>query len=432
MRDYMVLAGMLFFLPFALANGFVAFLLWGWTAVIALPDYLFGFMGGIPYNMIFAILAMALIIFGSDKENAKFAPTRTTVLFVLFAIQGGLSAVFAYEGNARNWEIYSNLLKALLFCFFMPLVLTRRYRVHAMVVALVLGLTFHGLQEGLKTVVTAGGHHVRGINKFGDNNHLAVALVMIMPLLLYLYHYSASKLVRLAVMAGLALTIAAVIGTQSRGGLLSLMVLALWVVLTSRRKKVALAALMASILVVAVLAPSSWWDRMNTIKTAEHDTSFMGRVVAWKISSAIAVERPFVGGGFHAVQTQPVWDRFKNSPGILGFVATPEPQSNFVAAHSIYFEVLGDLGFVGLALFLGILANAFVLRQEIKQRVALQGPSVFWAADLADMTAAAMLAYVVGAAALSLAYFEFMYILAMLLEVLKILVMDASKPASSR
>lgn len=419
MRDLMILAGMVFFMTFALRSGFMAFLLWGWTAVIALPDYIFGFMKGVSFNMIFALISMWLITIGADRENAKFTLSRTALLFVVFAFHGGVCAVLAYEGNLRNWELYTNLLKALAFCLFMPIVLTRRYRIHAMIVALVLGLTFHGLLEGLKTIVTAGGHHVRGISKFGDNNHLAVALVMSVPFLVYLYQYSAVKLVRLVSVAVLALTVAAVIGTQSRGGMLSLLAVGAWIILTGRRKLVAMFALIVAITIVAAAAPSSWWDRMGTIKSAKEDSSFMGRVIAWKVSSAVALERPLIGGGFHAIQNQAVWDQFRNSSGMLGFVDTPDPPRNFMAAHSIYFEVLGDLGVLGLVLFMAILANAFYLRYEIKRLVARGKGNTDWARDLADMTAAATFAYLIGAAALSLAYFEVMYILVMLLEVLK-------------
>ena len=121
-----------------------------------------------------------------------------------------------------------------------------------------------------------------------------------------------------------------------------------------------------AVLAFLAFAPDDITSRLTTIKEAGEDSSFMGRVIAWKISSAIALENPVFGGGFHAVQVQAIWDKFKMSPGLLGFLNLPVPEFSAKAAHSIYFEVMGDLGLVGLALFLFILLRALWNRRIIK------------------------------------------------------------------
>jgi probable O-glycosylation ligase (exosortase A-associated) len=170
---------------------------------------------------------------------------------------------------------------------------------------------------------------------------------------------------------------------------------------------------------VLQLAPEKWNERMSTIQTAEADKSFMGRVTAWKVSSAIAVDNPVFGGGFRALQSHPVWNRYKDQQGLLGSVDTPELTRTGVAAHSIWFEVLGDQGFVGLFLFIALIVNAFMTRRAVWRLVRQNGPGERWAGDLADMLAAALLAYVVAGSLLSAAYFELPYVCFMLMEVLK-------------
>lgn len=419
MRDLMVLGAMLLLVPLALSSPFRAFLLWGWTALVGINFYVFGFMKDVPFNLVFALIAITLILAGKDREVGRYELSRTTLLFVLFLLQATLSAIFAYPGLVRNWEIYGNLVKALAFCFFMPIVLTRRYRIHAFVIALVLGLSFHSLVEGLKTIAAGGGHHVRGIAKFGDNNHFAVALVMVVPLMLYLYQYSANRWARTASIGTLGLLVAAVIGTNSRGGLVALAAMGTWLVLAGRRKWMGLFTLVLGVAVVFALAPSSWWERMDTIKSADQDSSFMGRVIAWKISSAIALGNPLVGGGIHALENQAVWDSFRDSQGMLGFVTTPRPDTQFHAAHSIFFEVLGDLGILGFLIFLAILINVFVTRNEIRKLLAATGSHRLWISDLADALIASLVAYVIGGAAVSMAYYEVVYMTVMLMEILK-------------
>ncbi|MBK7416226.1 MAG: hypothetical protein IPJ38_15105 [Dechloromonas sp.] len=56
---------------------------------------------------------------------------------------------------------------------------------------------------------------------------------------------------------------------------------------------------------------------MDTIQTADQDASFLGRVEAWQISSAIALANPVLGGGFHALETPVVWGMFRGNTGLL-------------------------------------------------------------------------------------------------------------------
>jgi probable O-glycosylation ligase (exosortase A-associated) len=418
MRDIAVFLSMLVFLPFALTSATVAYLLWGWTGLISIQDYTYGFMRGIPYNQIFALITLFLLLVRADPHKGKLEPNRTVIVFSLFFLQATVAVAFAYEGNPRTFEVYGNLVKALLFCFVMPLVLTQRWRIHAFIAVIALGLGFHGVIEGLKTIVSAGGHRIAGLPKFGDNNQLGLILLMSTPFIFYIFNYSKSKLVRYGALGGLVVNLAAVVGTQSRGGFIAMFALGVWLVLGSRRKLRSLMFAGVAMLAVLLLAPSAWWERMDTIKEAGSDSSFSTRVIAWKVSSAIALSNPITGGGFRAVQTPAVWEQFRYSDGLLGFVSTPESTSRAYAAHSIYFEVLGDMGFIGLFIFIAIFVNVFITRRHIHKLTAGH-VDLIWLRDLADMIGAAMVAYVIGGAALSLAYFEIVYMLVMLMEVLR-------------
>jgi probable O-glycosylation ligase (exosortase A-associated) len=80
------------------------------------------------------------------------------------------------------------------------------------------------------------------------------------------------------------------------------------------------------------------------------------------------------------------------------------------AAHSIYFQVLGNHGFVGLFLFIGIHLNTLFTARKVRLAVK-HIPQARWAADLAGMCQTALIGYAVGGAFLSLAYFDLPYYL---------------------
>lgn len=419
MRDLVVLLFTLAFIPLSLRSGFAGYLLWGWSGLIALNSYVYGFMANVPYVQIFALLTFTTLFLRREPLVRPFGINRTNVLMLLFLFHGLLCALLAYPNLPRNWELFGNLAKTVLFCLLMPVLAVNRRRIHALVIMLALAVSFHGALDGLKFIASGGVHKIVVLPKFGDNNQLALVLLMVLPMLYYLFHWSGKGIAKLGFGVGLLLTVLAIVSSNSRGALLGLVGIGIWVVLQARHKVQGIAAILVMSSLVAQLAPDSWTQRMETMESAQQDDSFMGRVAAWKVSSSIAMANPVFGGGFRALQSLPVWDQFVNTPSLLDFVETPILERGGVAAHSIWFEVMGDTGFVGLLLFVLLIANAFVTRREIRLRARALGGEGRWITDLSDMLAASIVAYVVSGSLLSAAYFELPYIFMMMMEVLR-------------
>lgn len=411
MRDLAMLALFGVLIVLALRHTFGAFLLWGWAGLLAVQTLMYGYMRDVQYVQWFALATLLLLMTRRQSdEGISFPPLDgSQILMLVLGFHAVLAATFAYPGLSRNWELCTNLLKTLLYCLLIPCLVTDRYRLHAVLLMLALSAGFHGVLEGLKFVASGGGHLSQGNQKLGDRNHFAVLVAMIIPILVYLYTWSKHRITRWVLMGGIVVNLLAVIATQSRAGLLTLAALALWYVLMSRRKLLGLIAIAVAAGGLLAVAPDQWTERMQTIKTADQDGSFMGRVIAWKRASAIAVENPVFGGGFHSVQAPSLFQEFRYKQGFLGFVDTP-PGTYAAAAHSIYFEILGDMGFPGLFLLLLLIAIPF--RNALKlAALTRRFPDLLWLRDLGFALAATMLAYAVGGASISAAYFELPYII---------------------
>ncbi len=421
MRDLVMLLIMGGLLFYASRTAYSAWLLWGWASLVGVQTFMYGFMQSVSYVQWFALLTLALVVMRRDPVLVRPAePYRmdgTSVLMVLLALHGVLAATFSFPDLPRMWEICTNLLKIVLFCLLMPLVVTDRLRMQVLTMAIVLALSMHGLLDGLKFLASAGSHMAGQYSRLGDRNDFALHLVMVIPLLVFLLGQFRRAWTKVFTGGVLALTVLAVVSTQSRGGLVSLVAVGLWMVFRSGRKLLAITLVAAGSLMVVTLAPDSWFNRMETLGAAEEDGSFMGRVQAWKRASAIAIDNPVFGGGFRAVQAPSLFERYRDAQGFLGFVDTP-PATFARAAHSIYFEVMSDVGLVGLALFLAVMFSNFVMGASVRRRAKALGPEARWAADLATMLNIAMVAYLVGGAALSLAWVDLPYVLVMMVATL--------------
>lgn len=414
MRDAAFFLVWVVLFPITFWSPHIGVLLWIWSALISPGELLYGFMAAVPYNRMIAIATLVTLMI--SQERKRFYVDGTVILLCLLAVLATVSTLTPIVDTAGGWDLYEKLIKILILAFVVSGVMWSRYRLHATILAICLAFGFDGLNEGLKFLVSGGGHKILGKHSIGDNNHFALAILMTMPLLIYAYRHSSWKIAKICFISVLVCCIVTVIGSFSRGAFLGLVVFALMLLKNSRRKFASLVLVVIGGALVYSLAPDSWFNRVDTINTAAagEDGSFMGRMIAWKISMLIALDHPFTGGGFHAVQRFPVWDYYRDYFGTLDFIPTSPPGLEPRAAHSIYFEILGDLGFVGLGLFLLLIATA-LRNARLLRRYARRDPRQQWAADLAGMLQISIVIYCVSGAAVSMAYFETFYVLVIVL-----------------
>lgn len=412
MRDAWFALTWMLLLPMTVISAHVGVLLWIWVALMSPGEALYGPMAGVPFNRIVAITTIASVPF--SKEKNEFYIDKLSALLLVFVIAATLSWLTAIVPGSDTDSLYEKLLKEVVLFFAITSVMLTRHRIHLALIVIVLSIGFFSVKEGLIFALTAGGHKVLGSGAIGDNNALATAMLMIVPILYYLYRYSQLRAVQLCFLVALILSVIATIGTYSRGGSVGMLVVGLFMVKNSRHKLGAVLLLILATALVYVLAPDAWFERLNTINSASDDGSFMGRVVAWKMSVLVALDHPLTGGGPHSIHRLLVWETYRPMLPRLDFITTPPADTLPHAAHSIWFEILGDLGFFGLISFVAMLAVAFWKCRSIA-RMTRDQPSLAWAADLARMLQISLAVYVVTGSALSLGYFEMYYIILALL-----------------
>jgi probable O-glycosylation ligase (exosortase A-associated) len=185
---------------------------------------------------------------------------------------------------------------------------------------------------------------------------------------------------------------ASALGSHSRGALLAISAMGALFWWRSRRKLAT--AVLIGIVLIAILPmmPEDWWDRMGTISTYDEDASALGRLYAWRVAWEVATHR-FFGAGM-SYQTPLIF--FLYGDGTI------------LAAHSIYFQILGNHGFIGLFLYLLIWFSVYRQAGWLRKKAALM-PQARWAVDLGSMIQACLVGYAVGGAFLSLAYFDLPY-----------------------
>jgi putative inorganic carbon (hco3(-)) transporter len=250
---------------------------------------------------------------------------------------------------------------------------------------------------------TSRSQALTGAPFLGDGNDYALSLNIVIPFSLFFLFESRKAIGKVAHAVMLLALVVCVIITQSRGGTLGLIALAVYYWSKSERKVLTAGLTAVALVLIMVVAPPEYFQRMETIGDYENNGSAQGRITAWKAGARMAMSNPLIGVG--AGQFPINYTRFAVS-------RTGEPETRWKTAHSIYFLILGELGLPGLGLLLAIIITNITANRRLTLEIGdRDGPDAAMARQLLTCLSASMLAFAVSGAFLSAVYYPHMFVL---------------------
>lgn len=392
MRAILIYLFLLGPLPAILMRPHVGVLMWALVSYMNPHRLTFGSAFSFPFLDIIAPLTLAGWMFSNEPKKM---PSHTLVWLIAgFFAYTSLTAYLGTQPSISydKWLIF---LKIIFFSFVTIALINNRIRLMSLIWVSVLSLGYFGIKGGLFTVLKGGTSIVWGPagSFIEDNNALALAMVMLIPLIRFLHMQTKNKYLRWALFASILLVLLSVFGSQSRGAFLALSAMLVFFVIISKHKALGFGMIGLALFAGLIFMPDRWTTRMETIGTFQSDSSAMGRVEMWKFADRVADDYP-LGAGFDVFYNLDLRARYLGSA------------NEGRAVHSIYFELLGEHGYFGLFLFLVIAATGFFTAQRIKVQ-SRASPDMQWAGELASMCQISMIGYAVAGAFLNLSTFDF-------------------------
>ena len=406
MRDLFVAIVVFGLIPLVLRKPQVGIYLWCWISYQNPHRLAYGFAMTFPWASLIFIATIAGMFF--TKEPKRIIWTRETILMVVLLIWTFITTLFAFFPDAA-WEGWVKFFKIMLMTFVTIMVITNRERLIGVVWMIALSLGLFGVKGGIFTIAKGGVYHVMGPDGtfIGGNNEMALALVMTVPMMAYLRIQEKRQWLKLGLTGAMFLTTIAAVGSQSRGALLGLFAMGFFLWIKSRNKIVTGLMILISVGTVSAIMPQAWFDRMNSTKDYQTDDSALGRINAWHTAFNVAKSR-ITGGGIEMFRPS-VFSQYAPEPGRVHDV------------HSVYFEVMGEHGFIGFGIYMAIMGFTWMKGNAIIRRTK-RIPELKWAHDLAAMTQVSMIGYASCGAFLGLAYFDFYWHLIAIMVILNHLV----------
>lgn len=412
MLDLVLLAFIGYVLVLGLRRPFLWVLLYVYIDILAPQRIGFTLITTIPVSLIAFAAAFGGWLALDRKEGARFTLRQGLMLALLVYCWWTTGhADFPVEAQTK-WDW---VWKALLFAIFLPFTLTTRARIEGLALVLLLSVATIVIGTGMKTVLGGGGYQnlkffVNDNSGIYESSTLATVAIGLIPMLWWLVRHGTIFRPHWTVTAfAAALTFACLlvpIGTEARTGLLCIAALAVLMLRYTKRRFLFVAGAAVLGLVALPFLPQSYYKRMSTIAQPGGDESASTRVAVWEWTITYVGEKPF-GGGFDAYRS----NRFayvmpvKQTSGNTTTVTYSQVEDKGRAFHSSIFEMLGEQGWPGLAMWLSLHFIGLWQMERLQRRWKhAEDEATRWIAPLAAALQTGAIIYLVGATFQGIAY----------------------------
>ncbi|MEW4468770.1 putative O-glycosylation ligase, exosortase A system-associated [Parasphingorhabdus sp. JC815] len=424
MRDLIFVGYLLALMLLAFKRPFIFTLIYAYIDIVAPQRLSYFLLNSVPLSLIVFGMAFLGYVIADDKQDSRFS-VRQGVMALLLLYCGYTSFQGALPEDAM--EKWDWVWKALVFAIFLPLTLRTKLRIEALTLFMVLCAATLIITGGIKTLGSGGGYGAL-VLLVDDNAGLyegsiiSMVAIAIIPLMLWLSKHGTifppDWRVRYFTLALVFAALLIPVGTQARTGLICIGVLAVLQLRFVRyRFLYAGMAVMVGLMAIPFL-PQAFTERMETIQNYKADESASTRIAVWEWTIEYANANP-MGGGFNVYRLNKL--RYELAPD----QNEREPNYDYTqdegpieiidegrAFHSSYFEMLGEQGYPGLAMWLFIHLGGIWRMEVLRRRYRnTQKAAQEWVAPLAIALQHAHIIYMAGSLFVGIAFQPFVYML---------------------
>ncbi len=350
-----------------------------------------------PLNL--SLLSGAIVVAGSFFSTQRFVWNGRVALIWLFLLHT-LFSTLGSENFVYSWGYWTDFLKTIIMTYMIVVLVNDYSKFRVLLLVIVLALGLEQAKQGWVYLVTAPDwYNPNEIPFLGDNNGVAVGMLMLVPVVAFLAQTTDKKWAKYFYWVLLVGCLFRALSTQSRAGFLAALAMGVvWWVRTQRKMRALIGIGMIALIVVPAL-PDTYWNRMRTIETyeEEQDRSAQGRLHFWAVAIRMANANPLLGVGYFGYN--PSYDKYDFSEGFYGKERS---------VHSSPLGVLAELGYPGAFLFAFIILGA--LRAcSLVRKLAIREAALSHFGKGAVALQASFIAFLVGGSFVSFQYSEMLW-----------------------
>lgn len=388
------------FLGFSCSAPFIATLGYVWVDTFQPQSIAYFVLNQLPVAMIMGVAAVG----GYLLLDRRLPPPLTlqTVLQACMAIWFSITLIWAQVPDAA-WTKWDWAFKTVCFAAFIPFVIRSRVQIEAFALTYVFALAANFVPYGLKVIVSGGGYGMNlglqsGNTGLAEGGLLSTSCLMAVPLAIFLAAHSQimfkPRVMALGYWGIAALAVVTAIGTYERSALIGLVVLGICMLIRTNHKFVFGIVSIVTICLVVYATSSAWNTRISTIGDYQNEGSASTRILIWKWTLGFTATHP-LGGGFATYLIDHI--------DIPATEFSPARVESGRAFHSIYFEILGEQGYPGIAIFLMLAGSTLIMLRRTAKKACLY-PELQWVVGLSDALQSGLAVFLTSGAFVGIAF----------------------------
>jgi putative inorganic carbon (HCO3(-)) transporter len=310
-----------------------------WFAIVQ-PDVMAWCEGKYPFSIGMALATLIGSLRYAGKIPRVFGTPAVWGLLLL-QIPLGLSILMC-EGPFLAPDRYETFERTTLMILLIPLLLETVDDMLHLVYTFAISEVMLGGRFGAFGLISGGALLNQPYGHLYDNNELALAIAMLVPVCWYCRELVTNTWCKLGLLATIFLSSAAVILSNSRGASVALGMVFLCLMARSRRKVAMFVVLVLAVGPTIYLVQDRYFARMSTIKNYENEESAATRVELWGVALEMWTDNPLFGVGFGNRNFALQAGRYLKRP-------------NMTVVHNSYLQMLVDSGIFAFVIYCGLL-----------------------------------------------------------------------------
>lgn len=370
------------------------------------PDAYIPIISILKINTIIPILVLIGAIIYSDKNKNKKIIDHMNSKLLLFFIFLLVVSILISDVTLYSYKVFKVVIGFILWYYIIIKIVTDIDKLKGVFTIFVISHVLLVILNPNIILDPSTRTYITGNAFLGDGNDFALSASLTIPMCIFMIIENKNIYKRSLYIAAFIVLILAIIGTQSRGASLALFGTFIYLWWMSKQKIIGVLLMISVGVMVLSFAPPVYFERMNSIVNYESEGSAMGRIIAWKTAIRMANEYPLtgVGAGHFPVK---LGTEFR--PPEFGDENLP-----WITAHSSYFLILGELGLPGIVFFLTLIIGNYinnnkyiktVMNGDINKELKTPYRNMFL------MLNSSLVAFAIGGAFLSVAYYPHIYVL---------------------
>ncbi len=361
-------------------------------------------------GMVVGVVALVSWIFNVILNQRKLYWPTFNWIFVGFLGVIGVT-IFTAMNNRMAYDIF-HMMVVFFITYLIATNVSTTVKHITTLIWLLLVIHFYFAIEGIQ-----GGGRVR-TSLMGDENDFALALNTMIPFAFFYYEHAKKKMVKYFSLIILGTFSLGVVSSMSRGGWVGYVAVMFFCIMQSKRKVMSLAIAGLLGVVLISFAPGEYWNEISTISDTSEATAAT-RLNYWKAAGRMFIDYPLFGVGANN-------GGFRMPEYVTGFRdARTQWGRTF---HGTLPQILAELGGLGLAFYLAMIAYTLSKLKKIRKRHDPSGNDSY--KMLSNSIIGGMIGYLVSATFLSTTYYPQIWTMFTLMVMLMfhLTVADAEKP----